>query len=76
MPTASSNATQHSAASLVAVDGRTLPLRANALSVDAQGGLTRVVVSQVFHNTYAEPLRVTYQLALPLEAAVSAFTFW
>ncbi|MDH3644000.1 MAG: VIT domain-containing protein, partial [Gammaproteobacteria bacterium] len=61
--------------SLVAVDGRSLPLQATNLTAEASAGLARVVVKQTFHNPHTNPLHVTYQLPIPLEAVVSAFTF-
>src|SRR5437867_7375746 len=60
---------------LVAVDGRTLPLRGTALRAEAGGGLARVVLEQRFHNAYPDPLRVTYLLPLPVDGAVSGFAF-
>src|ERR1700737_238259 len=60
---------------LVSVDGRTLPLRSVALRGDAAGGLARIVLEQRFQNPYPDPLRVTYQVPLPLEAAVSGYAF-
>lgn len=60
---------------LVSVDGKVLPLEDVRLSADAKGGLARVLLTQTFANPYAEPLRVTYQLALPADGAVSGFAF-
>lgn len=60
---------------LVAVDPRTLPLTHAALSVDAGGGLARVVLEQRFHNPHDEPLVVTYSLPLPHDAVVGGFAF-
>lgn len=60
---------------LVAVDPRTLPLTHAALSVDAGGGLARVVLEQRFRNPHDEPLVVTYSLPLPHDAAVGGFAF-
>jgi len=60
---------------LVSVDGRTLPLTGASLSADARAGVVRVTLSQTFHNPHEEPLRVTYSLPLPAEAAVSGFSF-
>ncbi len=59
---------------LVAVDGRTLPLRGVGIRADAAGGLARVVLEQHFVNSYAEPLRVTYQVPLPPEGALAGYT--
>jgi Ca-activated chloride channel family protein len=60
---------------LVTPDGRTLPFLGGDLSVDAKGGLARVTLRQRFHNPYDEPLRVTYQVPLPSDAAVSGYAF-
>ncbi len=60
---------------LVSVDGRALPFRGGELFVDARGGIARVVLRQRFVNPYAEPLRVTYQVPLPSDAAVSGYAF-
>ena len=62
-------------ARLVDTQGRTLPLRASALHVEARAGLARVVLEQTFVNTHEEPLRVSYQVPLPVDAAVSGFRF-
>lgn len=60
---------------LVSTDGRALPLRSARLSGRHRAGLGRVALEQTFHNPYAEPLRVTYQLPLPEDGAVSGFSF-
>jgi Ca-activated chloride channel family protein len=60
---------------LVSVDGRLLPLQGIALRGEASGGLARIVLEQRFKNPYPDPLRVTYQLPLPHEAAVSGYAF-
>jgi Ca-activated chloride channel homolog len=60
---------------LVATDGRALPLRGTAMTVEAAGGIARVVLRQRFVNPHAEPLCVRYQLPLPADGAVSAFAF-
>lgn len=60
---------------LVTPDGRSLPFRGGQLTVDAAGGLARVVLRQRFVNPYTEPLRVTYQVPLPADAAVSGYAF-
>src|SRR5262249_56128628 len=41
----------------------------------AVGGYARLTLEQHFHNPYSEPLRVTYQFPLPVEAAVSGYSF-
>ncbi len=60
---------------MVTADGRTLPLKGAALTADAKAGVVRVVLEQRFVNPYAEPLKVTYQLPLPADGAVSGFAF-
>lgn len=60
---------------LVATDGRLLPLRALELRAVASGGLARVTLVQRFANAHAEPLHVTYRMALPADAAVSGYAF-
>ncbi len=60
---------------LVSTDGRELPLRATALSADARGGIARTVLEQRFENPFDEPLRVTYQVPLPADGAVSGYAF-
>lgn len=60
---------------LVTTDGRALPFQGGSLSVDAVGGLARVVLRQRFVNPHAEALRVTYQVPLPSDGAVSGFAF-
>ena len=52
-----------------------LALRDADLEVDASGGLASVRILQTFENRFADPLRVTYQLPLPADAAVVGFTF-
>lgn len=64
-----------SGGTLVALDGRPLPLRRADLRVRARGGLARTVLEQTFVNPHAEPLRVTYTLPLPADGAVSGFRF-
>ncbi|HXA50372.1 MAG TPA: VIT domain-containing protein, partial [Candidatus Acidoferrum sp.] len=60
---------------LVGIDGRLLPLRSVALRGDAAGGLGRIILEQRFQNPYPDPLRVTYQVPLPPDAAVSGYSF-
>lgn len=52
-----------------------LPLVSCSMSVDAKGGLARVVLVQRFENPHAEPLSMHYKLPLPQDAAVSDFGF-
>lgn len=60
---------------LVAADGRTLPLVTTRLVVRAAGGFAHVRLVQTFANPHQEPLHVVYQLPLPADAAVSGFEF-
>jgi len=62
-------------ARLVTVDGWELPLRRVDVRGQAQGGLARITLEQRFQNPYPGPLRVTYQMPLPPEAAVSGYAF-
>jgi Ca-activated chloride channel family protein len=62
-------------ARLVTVDGRDLPLRRINIRGEAHGGLARITLEQRFQNPYPDPLRVTYQMPLPPEAAVSGYAF-
>lgn len=64
-----------SGARLVSVDGRSLPLLGAALKADGKAGVMRVTLEQTFRNPHDEPLRVTYSLPLPADAAVSGFAF-
>jgi Ca-activated chloride channel homolog len=74
LPSASTSASG-SGGTLVALDGRPLPLRRADLRVRACAGLARTVLEQCFVNPHAEPLRVTYTLPLPADGAVSGFRF-
>ncbi len=74
-PPSATPAHSGSCGTLVATDGRVLPLRAVALSVQARGGVARAVLSQRFENPHAEPLHVTYRMGLPADAAVSGYAF-
>lgn len=60
---------------LVSVDGLTLPLKGIALRGEASGGLARIVLEQRFQNPHPDPLRVTYQMPVPPDAAVSGYAF-
>ena len=62
-------------AELLTPDGRSLPLVAAKLRVDAGGGLARVVLEQTFENPYEDTLRVTYKMPLPVDGAVSGYAF-
>lgn len=68
-------ATHPAGCRLVSVDGRALSFQGGDLSVEAVAGLARVVLRQRFANPHAEPLRVTYTVPLPADAAVSGFAF-
>jgi Ca-activated chloride channel family protein len=52
-----------------------LPLERASLRVDARAGLARVIFEQRFVNRASVPLRITYKLPLPADAAVSGFAF-
>ena len=60
---------------LVTADGRDLPFHGTSLTADARGGLVRMTLQQTFVNHGDEPLKVTYQLPLPPDAAVSGYGF-
>jgi Ca-activated chloride channel homolog len=76
MSTASAEPTPASSGgTMVAIDGRTLPLRSTTLRGRLRGGHGRVVLEQRFVNPHAEPLRVTYQVPLPSDGAVAGFRF-
>lgn len=60
---------------LVAVDGRTFPLRSAEIKAKAQGGLAFTTLRQEFANPYAEPLEVLYTMPLPADGAVVGYTF-
>lgn len=62
-------------AELVTSDGRSLALVGARLVGEAQGGLARLVLEQMFENTYDENLRVTYRMPLPADGAVSGYEF-
>ncbi|EDM78045.1 von Willebrand factor, type A [Plesiocystis pacifica SIR-1] len=74
-PSLASSSTPSAGARLVSSEGRTLPLRAAELTVEAAAGLGRVVLRQTFFNPHDEPLRLTYQVPLPADAAVSGYAF-
>ncbi|QSQ21210.1 VWA domain-containing protein [Pyxidicoccus parkwayensis] len=60
---------------MVSVDGRQLPLTAVALKAEAQGGISRVTLTQHFENPYEEPLQVSYQVPLPEDGVVAGYAF-
>ncbi len=60
---------------LVSTDGRTLPMQSVAVRGDAAGGLARIVLEHRFKNDHPDPLRVTYQVPLPTDAAISGYSF-
>ncbi len=60
---------------LVSVEGKRLPLRAAAVTGEAEGGLARVVLRQTFSNPHPEPLAVTYLFPLPADGAVAGYEF-
>jgi len=59
---------------LVAVDGRTFPLREAAIRARAEGGLAQTTFTQRYVNPYPEPLEVLYTLPLPADGAVVGYT--
>jgi Ca-activated chloride channel homolog len=66
---------QSSGARLVATDGRALALRGVSVRAEARGGLARTELHQRFVNIYSEPLRVTYLVPLPQDAALAGYAF-
>lgn len=62
------------AGALVAVDGRTYPLRAVDLIARTDGGCAISTLVQSFENPYDEALEVAYTLPLPADGAVLGFT--
>ncbi len=75
MPVPVTQPNSTSGGTLVDAEGRALPLLGGHLTVDAAGGLARVVLRQRFVNPHDEPLRVTYQVPLPADAAVGGYAF-
>jgi Ca-activated chloride channel homolog len=59
---------------LVAVDGRTFPLRGAQLDACAGGGIARTTLRQSYENPYDEPLEVIYTMPLPADGAVVGYT--
>ncbi len=58
---------------LVAVDGRTYPLKSAAISARAGAGVAAATLVQEFENPYAEPLEAIYTLPLPADGAVVGY---
>jgi Ca-activated chloride channel family protein len=67
--------TSPSVSSSLVTDTSALPLESAALRVDARAGVARAVLEQRFKNDSTVPMRVTYTLPLPADAAVSGFRF-
>jgi Ca-activated chloride channel family protein len=59
---------------LVASDGRVLPLRSVALRAEATAGIARTTLQQRFLNSYGDPLRVSYQIPLPVDGALGGYS--
>ena len=59
---------------LVAVDGRTFPLKGSHLDARAGGGIARTRLRQSYENPYDEPLEVIYTMPLPADGAVVGYT--
>ena len=58
---------------LVAVDGRTYPLKSARLTARAEAGLAQSTLAQRFGNPYPEALEVVYSLAVPADGAVTGY---
>ena len=58
---------------LVAVDGRTYPLKSAAISARAGAGVAAATLVQEFENPYAEPLEAIYTLPLPADGVVVGY---
>jgi Ca-activated chloride channel homolog len=71
----STTSTPAACAALVSTEGRVLPLAGATIRAEAGGGIVRVRLEQRFRNVHEVPLRVTYTLPLPADAAVSGFSF-
>lgn len=72
---AANPASQPTTSRLITANNEELPLRALSLRCQAGAGFAQVVVEQTFMNPYEHPLEVKYQLPLPADAAVGAFSF-
>jgi Ca-activated chloride channel family protein len=75
MPSFAHAATLPENPGLVAVDGRTFPLRGASLTARADGGIAETTLRQEYANPYAEPLEVLYTMPLPADGAVVGYTF-
>ena len=62
------------ATGLVAVDGRTFPLRQSRIAARAEGGVAATTLVQAYANPHAEPLEVIYTMPLPADGAVVSYT--
>jgi Ca-activated chloride channel family protein len=60
---------------MVAEDGRELVLAACSIEASTKAGLAQVTLRQTFRNVFTEPLRLTYQVPLPADAAVGGYCF-
>jgi len=71
------NATSYNSSGgrLVSTEGQELPLQSTSVQVEASGGIARIILEQVFFNHEEHPLQVSYMLPLPVEGAVSGFSF-
>ena len=65
---------ERTATGLVAVDGRTFPLRATRIRARAQGGLAATTLVQEYANPHPDPLEVIYTMPLPADGAVVGYT--
>ncbi len=61
-------------AGLIAVDGRTYPLKSARIEARAEGGVAATNLTQTYENPYQESLEVLYTLPLPAHGAVIGYT--
>jgi Ca-activated chloride channel homolog len=61
-------------AGLVAVDGRTYPLKSAQVEARAEGGIAATTFTQSYENPYQEALEVLYTMPLPANGAVTGYT--